>query len=67
MAAHSETPAVPAERVVRPDDERGVSDSEVEEGIGTGEPLDAPLEAPVEDVLEQRHVEPLDDDAYDMP
>ena len=47
-----------------PDDERLLDESEDGD---LDAPLDAPLETPIEDALEQRQVEPLDDDLHDAP
>jgi hypothetical protein len=46
------------------DDERLLDESDE---VDLDTPLDAPIETPIEDALEQRRVEPLDDDLHDSP
>jgi hypothetical protein len=64
MAEQSETATTSAGQAERLDEERTIVESELD--VDPGEPLDAPIEAPIEDVLDQRHVEPLDDEEHDV-
>jgi hypothetical protein len=64
MATQSETPTTSAEQAERSDDERLLDESEIELELEV--PLDAPIETPIEDALEQRRVEPLDDDEHEV-
>lgn len=65
MAQQSETAHTSAGQADRLDEERTVVESEVD--VDPGEPLDAPIEAPIEDALDQRRVEPLDDEEHEVP
>lgn len=64
MAEQSETATTSAGQADRLDEERAVVESEVE--VDPGQPLDAPIETPIEDALDQRHVEVLDDEEHDV-
>ena len=66
MATQSETPTTSAEQAERSDDERLLDESEIEIELELEVPLDAPIETPIEDALEQRRVEPLDDDEHEV-
>ena len=56
----SSTSPVPDPRL---DEERLLDDAELD--IDPDAPLDAPIETPIEDALEQRQVEPIDDEHHD--
>ncbi|HEY5664350.1 MAG TPA: hypothetical protein VIS05_09975 [Ilumatobacter sp.] len=62
MATQRESPSTIPEPDTRPDDERLVDETAVASGVEV--PLDAPIGAPIEDVVEQRMIEPTDDDDY---
>lgn len=46
------------------DEQRPIDESEVE--IDLEQPLDAPIETPIVDALDQRHPEPLVDDEHEV-
>lgn len=62
MAQQSETATTSAGQAEPLDEERTIDDCEVD--VDLGEPLDASIETPIEDALDQRHVEVLDDDEH---
>ena len=64
MAGQRETSTTSARHADRSDEERLIDDTVVE--LDPELPLDAPIETPIVDALDQRRVEPLDDDEHDM-
>ena len=65
MAQQRETATTSAGQADRLDEERTIVESEVD--VDPAEPLDASIETPIEDALDQRRVEVLDDEEHDVP
>jgi hypothetical protein len=64
MGGQRQTSPTSADLTDRLDEQRFLDESVIDAELV--QPLDAPIETPIVDALDQRRVEPLDDDQHDV-